>query len=89
MSQKTVSKDFHSSIEDWILNFLSKPNDVFAKFPPCPFAKRAWLDDKVIVHKILPWNIEDALRWTLSYFPRQRCGFVLYGSKTYKCRLFE
>ena len=69
MSQKTVSKDFHSSIEDWILNFLSKPNDVFAKFPPCPFAKRAWLDDKVIVHKILPWNIEDALRWTLSYFP--------------------
>ena len=56
-------------IEDWILNFLSKPNSAFAGMPPCPYAKRAWMGDKVIVHKIYPWNIEDALRWTLTYFP--------------------
>ena len=61
--------DYQADIQNWILNFLSKPNDAFAGMPPCPYAKRAWIDDKVIVHKIYPWNIEDALRWTLSYFP--------------------
>ena len=69
MSQKTVSKDLHSSLEDWILNFLSKPNAAFAKFPPCPFAKRAWLDNKVIVYDISPRDIENALHKTLSNFP--------------------
>jgi hypothetical protein len=50
MSQKTVSKDFHSNIETWILERLSKPSSVFAGLPPCPYAKRAWLDNQVKTH---------------------------------------
>ena len=56
-------------IEDWILNFLSKPNSAFAGLPPCPYARRAWLDGKVLVHQILPSNIEQALEFTLQHFP--------------------
>ena len=50
MSPKTVSKDFHSNIESWILERLSRPSDVFAGLPPCPYAKRAWLDNQVKTH---------------------------------------
>ena len=56
-------------IKDWIFKFLSKPNSAFGGLPPCPYAKQAWLDNRVIVHQIYPWNIEDALNWTLHYFP--------------------
>ena len=44
----SVSKD----IEDWILNFLSKPNEVFNGLPPCPYAKKAWVDGKVVVQHL-------------------------------------
>lgn len=39
----------HTDIEDWILNVLSKPEKVFANLPPCPFAKKAWMENKVDV----------------------------------------
>ena len=48
MSQKTVSKDFHYNIQDWIYARLSRPSKSFAGLPPCPYAKQAWLDDKGI-----------------------------------------
>lgn len=38
-----------NDIEEWVLNVLSKPEKVFANLPPCPFAKKAWLDNKVDV----------------------------------------
>ena len=38
---------FESSIDDWIQNFLSKPSKTFNNLPPCPYAKKAWLDNKV------------------------------------------
>ena len=50
MSQKTVSKDFHSNIQDWIYARLSKPNGVFNNMPACPYAKKAWLDGSVKTH---------------------------------------
>lgn len=43
-------------IEDWILNILSKPEKVFANLPPCPFAKKAWLDNKVDVKKFISFE---------------------------------
>ncbi|NCX75013.1 MAG: hypothetical protein EBW91_03790, partial [Proteobacteria bacterium] len=58
--------DYQADIQNWILNFLSKPNDVFAKFPPCPFAKRAWLDDKVAV--IFQYGGSQALINTMAHF---------------------
>jgi len=59
-------------IEDWILNFLSKPNSAFAGLPPCPYARRAWLDGKVVVHQILPNSIKDDLAFTLDHFPKDK-----------------
>ena len=41
-------QSFESSIDDWIQNFLSKPSKVFNNLPPCPFAKKAWLDNSVV-----------------------------------------
>jgi hypothetical protein len=43
-------------IEDWVLNVLSKPEKVFANLPPCPFAKKAWLDNKVDVKEFVSFD---------------------------------
>lgn len=37
----------NNMIEKWILETLSKPNKIFNNLPPCPFAKKAWLDGRV------------------------------------------
>ena len=34
-------------IRDWSHNFLEIPNAKLNGLPPCPYAKQAWLDDKV------------------------------------------
>lgn len=36
-------------IEDWINETLSKPNEIFGNLPPCPYARKAWKDNKVKV----------------------------------------
>lgn len=41
-----------SKFEDWILNFLSKPNPVFNDLPPCPFAKESWLKGRVLIREL-------------------------------------
>ncbi|MDB4783781.1 hypothetical protein OAG45_00890 [bacterium] len=43
-------QSFESSIDDWIQNFLSKPSKTFNNLPPCPYAKKAWLDNSVLTH---------------------------------------
>ena len=43
-------------IEDWILNTLSKPEKVFSNLPPCPFAKKAWLDNKVDIKEFISFE---------------------------------
>ena len=35
-------------IRNWSHNFLEVPNVKLNGLPPCPYAKQAWLDDKVI-----------------------------------------
>lgn len=37
-------------INDWIMNVLSKGSKVFNGLPACPYAKQAWLDNKVHCH---------------------------------------
>lgn len=43
-------QDLASDIESWILNKLSKPSAVFNGLPACPYAKQAWIDNKVHCH---------------------------------------
>ena len=46
----------HDDIESWIIDVLSKPEKVFANLPPCPFAKKAWLDNKVDVKEFVSFD---------------------------------
>ena len=34
-------------IQTWISNFVTKPNPIFGNLPPCPFAQKAILENKV------------------------------------------
>ena len=34
-------------IRKWSHEFLEKPSDKLNGLPPCPYAKQAWLDDKI------------------------------------------
>ena len=34
-------------IKKWISKFITKPNPVFGNLPPCPFAQKAMLEEKV------------------------------------------
>jgi hypothetical protein len=52
-------------MENWIVNYLDKPNKHFNNIPVCPFAKKAWFDGKVKVllggekeveHELKNWN---------------------------------
>jgi len=35
------------TIKNWIKDFVTKPNSVFGDLPPCPFAQKAMIDNKV------------------------------------------
>ena len=35
------------TIKNWISEFVTKPNPVFGNLPPCPFAQKAIIEDKV------------------------------------------
>ena len=34
-------------IQNWISDFVTKPNPVFGNLPPCPYAQKAIVEDKV------------------------------------------
>ena len=34
-------------IQNWIRDFVTKPNPIFGDLPPCPFAQKAMVEDKV------------------------------------------
>jgi hypothetical protein len=38
-------------LKEWILNFLSTPQKLLNGFPPCPYAKKALIDNKVMFFK--------------------------------------
>ena len=35
------------TIKNWISEFVTKPNPIFGDLPPCPFAQKAIVEDKV------------------------------------------
>ena len=35
------------TIKNWISKFVTVPNPVFGNLPPCPYAQKAMIDDKV------------------------------------------
>ena len=45
-------QDLASDIESWIHNTLSTRSEVFNGLPPCPYAKAAWVDGKVVVQHL-------------------------------------
>ena len=44
------------TIDSWIKDLLSVPNPAFSNLPPCPYAKAAWVEGKVIVKKFVSFN---------------------------------
>lgn len=46
----------HKDIEDWVLNVLSKPEKVFSGLPPCPYAKKAWMENNVDVKEFISFE---------------------------------
>ena len=53
---KTIESSSNQKIEDWILDFLSQPNSAFDNIPPCPYAKKAWLDGHVEVKEFVSFS---------------------------------
>ena len=53
---KTTESLSNQDLKDWILGYLSKPNVVFNGLPPCPYAKKAWLDGNVEIKKFVSYD---------------------------------
>ncbi len=79
----TTELSSNQKIEDWVLNFLSKPNSAFDNLPPCPYAKKAWLDGNVEVKEFQSfasmrkdldeWN-KEVIIYLFQYTTLPRCG---------------
>ncbi len=44
--------DSKKYLENWILNFLSTPQSILNDLPPCPFAKKAYIDNKITIIEV-------------------------------------
>ena len=42
-------------IRQWIDDFVTKPNPVFGDLPPCPFARKAIVENKVKFLELTVW----------------------------------
>ena len=79
---KTIESSSNQKIEDWILDFLSQPNSAFDNIPPCPYAKKAWLDGNVEVKEFISfaemrkdidnWN-KEVIIYLFQYTTLPRC----------------
>lgn len=60
----TECKEF---LSNWIINFLSKPQEILSGYPPCPYARKALIENKinflsasnytqVILQEVSGWN---------------------------------
>ena len=47
MTQHKNKQTPTETIRNWIKDFVTKPNPVFGDLPPCPFAQKAIVDNKV------------------------------------------
>ena len=51
-------------IREWSFNWLEEPDDRYNGMSPCPYARRAWNDDKVFItfkHLKSYWPVFDVL----------------------------
>ena len=51
-------------IREWSFNWLEEPDDRYNGMSPCPYARRAWNDDKVVItfkHLKSYWPVFDLL----------------------------
>ena len=55
MSKKIPLQDLHYNLNVWISKTLSIPHKTFNNLPPCPYAKKAWMEDKVEVCAFDSW----------------------------------
>ena len=79
---KTTESSSNQDLKDWILGYLSKPNAVFNGLPPCPYAKKAWLDGNVEVKEFISfaemrkdidnWN-KEVIIYLFQYTTLPRC----------------
>ena len=55
-------------IHNWVVNYLDVPSDHYSGHKPCPFAKKAWVQDKCLVMLGGEKELTDAiLSWDDSY----------------------
>ena len=47
--------DLINNLSVWIQKTLSTPNPIFNNLPACPYAKQAWISDKVQVRQFASW----------------------------------
>lgn len=47
IAQKKQNQNPTQTIKNWISEFVTKPNPVFGNLPPCPFAQKAIIENKV------------------------------------------
>ena len=60
---KTTGSSSNENLKNWILDYLSKPNPVFNNMPPCPHAKKAWLDGNVEIKKFVNYDeLEECIK---------------------------
>jgi hypothetical protein len=58
------------TIKNWIKDFVTKPNPVFGNLPPCPFAQKAIVDDKVEfveLNRTADWKTIYQLIWNTDF----------------------
>ncbi len=57
-------------IKHWINSFITKPNPVFGNLPPCPFARKAMIEDKVTFVELpgtADWRTVYQLIWNFDF----------------------
>ena len=73
IAQHTKQKKTNSPtayIKNWIKTFVTKPNPVFGNLPPCPFAQKAIIDNKVEFVELNPiaeWRTVYGIIWNFNF----------------------
>ena len=58
------------TIKSWISSFLAKPNPVFGNLPPCPYAQKALIDNKIEfteLSHVADWRTIYQLVWNTDF----------------------
>ena len=82
------------TIKNWIRKFVTKPNPVFGNLPPCPFAQKAIIDDKVDfveLNSMADWRTVYGLIWNFDFDKKkeentQKNSRNLYRTRSYPSR---